>query len=105
MNTTNNQEKLLAEFKGMSQEESVKHQTVCWAAGVSLHNPIRDECCPDFSCCGSTLMPQVARTKLLEAYLNGDNEIVQEICMMGLSGLTAEFDTKVHIVGEPVETH
>ena len=38
-------------FEGMTDEESVGYQVFMWVQGNSLHNPIRDECCPDFSCC------------------------------------------------------
>lgn len=26
-----------------------------WVKGNSIHNPTRDECCPDFSCCKPAL--------------------------------------------------
>jgi hypothetical protein len=26
-------------------------QWLCWKLGWSWHNPLRDECTPDFSCC------------------------------------------------------
>lgn len=31
--------------------ERAKQQTFNWAMGLSRHNKIDDECCPDFSCC------------------------------------------------------
>ncbi len=49
------------------------------------------------------MMPKSARTKLLEARISGDNETVQKICMMGLSGLVSDFN--VHIAGEDSVEH
>ena len=31
--------------------ERIKAQTLAWAQGRPYHEPIDDECCPDFSCC------------------------------------------------------
>lgn len=31
--------------------ERAKAQMLAWAQGRSYHEPINDECCPDFSCC------------------------------------------------------
>lgn len=28
-----------------------KAQTLSWAQGRPYHEPVNDECCPDFSCC------------------------------------------------------
>lgn len=30
---------------------SALQQNELWLNGVSVHNPLTDECCPDFSCC------------------------------------------------------
>lgn len=81
-------ERLVSAFDGMTEDESIAYQVIKWAQGVPLHNPVRDECCPDFSCCnGGHMIPIEARTALQKAYLNGDKETVQKICMMWLSGL------------------
>ena len=31
--------------------ERARVQMLSWAMGRSYHEPINDECCPDFSCC------------------------------------------------------
>ena len=54
-------------FAGMSDDESLAYQTQEWVKGNSFHNPIRDECCPDFSCCGGTLMDETARHAFVNA--------------------------------------
>ena len=88
----------MSEFKGMSDRESVKHQVKRWAEGFPLHNTVRDECCPDFSCCnGGKMMTEDVRKKLLEAHNGGDDETVQSICMMGLSGIVADLDVNVYL--------
>lgn len=33
--------------------ERARAQMLAWAGGRSYHEPINDECCPDFSCCVS----------------------------------------------------
>ena len=97
---------LQAAFEGMASRESVSHQVKYWAKGIPLHNPVRDECCPDFSCCnGGSMMPVEARKRLEQAHLAGDEETVQAICMSGLSGLVADIGGKVHIAGEDHTVH
>ena len=95
----------MSEFKGMTDRESVTHQVKRWYEGVPLHNTVRDECCPDFSCCnGGKIMPVEARQKLFDAHNSGDDETVLSICMMGLSGLCADTGKNVHIISEENKT-
>jgi hypothetical protein len=83
------------EFSGMSSKESIDHQVTRWVEGIPLHNTVRDECCPDFSCCGSPLMPLESRQRLKDAHDIGDEDTVQSICMMGLSGLVVDLPAHV----------
>lgn len=32
-------------------QERMRVQCLSWAMGKPYHEPIHDECCPDFSCC------------------------------------------------------
>lgn len=32
-------------------QSRVIRQTMLWVNGISEHNRVEDECCPDFSCC------------------------------------------------------
>ena len=32
-------------------QERLRVQTLRWAMGKPVHNPVDNECCPDFSCC------------------------------------------------------
>ena len=93
-------------FAGMSDRESVTHQVENWADGLPLHNTVRDECCPDFSCCnGGKMMAEESRQRLLDAHNKGDSELVETICLMGLSSLCADSDVSVHIAGDSIDTH
>ncbi len=33
----------------------VRKQTLAWINGRPYHDPVTDECCPDFSCCAPSL--------------------------------------------------
>lgn len=41
--------------KHIAYQERVRIQCRQWVDGVSKHNTIDDECCPDFSCCHPAL--------------------------------------------------
>ena len=41
----------MAEKNGQRYHERMKSQALAWAQGRPYHEPIDDECCPDFSCC------------------------------------------------------
>jgi len=42
-------------------------QVDLWVQGRSVHNPDRDECCPDFSCCQPDLLAPVEVRKAFQA--------------------------------------
>jgi len=99
---------IVSAYSGMSYQESVDHQVKHWAAGIPTHNPIGDECCPDFSCCQpSLLMDGPARKRFLEAHLSGDDETRHNMLMMCLGGMLSEAgaDEKVHLAGEGHTEH
>jgi len=55
-----------------------------WLKGNPVHNEIRDECCPDFSCCQPDLLwPEEQRQEFVDA---GD-EKRNGMLMMALGGL------------------
>lgn len=94
------------EFEGMNYRESVNYQLEEWVKGRALHNPIGNECCPDFSCCKPDfLMEEDLRIKFSNAIKIGDNKIKYEILGMALSGLAADKGKKVHIAGEDQTEH
>lgn len=38
-------------LKGKTYKERTLEVSSLWVRGVSVHNDVDDECCPDFSCC------------------------------------------------------
>jgi len=44
-----------------------RQQLALWRYGIPVHNLERDECCPDFSCCGSQISPEQTRVAFCEA--------------------------------------
>jgi len=96
----------MSEFDGMTDRGSVAHQLKRWVEGKPLHNTIRNECCPDFSCCnGGNIMPVEVRQKFQMAVEEGDKEAEMNILGMGLSGLFNSSDVTVHIAGEDTNEH
>lgn len=48
----------------MTPEEQIAE----WVKGNSIHNPTRNECCPDFSCCVPELLADEATRKAFQAH-------------------------------------
>ncbi len=91
------------EFKGMTDKESSDYQLSEWVKGRSLHNPVNDCCCPDFSCCrkGETkMMDENLRIKFSNAHKMGDAKTIMTILGMALAGVTSEAGLNVHVAGE-----
>lgn len=72
-------------FKGMSSHESSAIQLCLWVDGISYHNPVRDECCPDFSCCKpSFLAEKELRVRFQQAWENDEQEVMHQLLLMFL---------------------
>jgi hypothetical protein len=71
-------------FEGLNDKESLELQLDLWVKGESVHNTVRDECCPDFSCCGSALAPKEARERFAKAFEAGDSYVMNEMLGMFL---------------------
>ena len=55
-------------FDGMDEPRSIQFQLDEWVKGNPLHNPVRQECCPDFSCCEPEfLAPEATRQVFVAA--------------------------------------
>lgn len=90
-------------FQGMSEKESIDFQLTEWVDGNPLHNPIRDECCPDFSCCnGGNMMPKDVRIKFSNAHKMGDAKTKVSVFGMALSGLMADSGVNARIAGDDI---
>lgn len=63
-----------------------------WVKGVNVHNEERDECCPDFACCGtSSPMSIPERLEFQRRYLAGDQEYVMSALLGRLKLLRTVF--------------
>jgi hypothetical protein len=86
--------------------ESILEQLDKWVEGNPVHNTVRDECCPDFSCCRGKayLAPRIERLKFREAYLAGNEELVNGMLMMFLGAMLSDpevvGDKKVYLAGD-----
>lgn len=78
---------------------SCEEQLIHWTAGNPKHNHVRNECCPDFSCCSGQPSWEVdVRERFLKAYQENDGELTFQMLMIGLGSLT--FDDKVYVAGD-----
>jgi len=60
---------------------TINEQLQLWVKGDSQHNPDRDECCPDFSCCNEKVSTPL---ETRQAFVNGDEKIRTEMLGMFL---------------------
>ena len=91
----------MALFEGMDSKTSADFQLMEWVKGNPQHNPIRNECCPDFSCCQpQMLMNKETRLKFREAHFNGDEGSTMALLGTALSGLATEVGKDIYITGE-----
>jgi len=58
-----------------------------WVKGESIHNIKRNECCPDFSCCGEPLADEETRKCFRDAYINNDTDTLNLMLSNFLSNL------------------
>ena len=79
-------------------------QLARWVAGEPVHNPDRDECCPDFSCCRPELLaPEDVRRRFAAATEAERHEMLM-MFLGGLLGAEGHGD-RVHVAGEPQGEH
>lgn len=74
--------------------ETVQEQLDYWVAGTPKHNNEFDECCPDFSCCGSPMWSDGMRN----AFKNASDEARLHMLMTGLVAIAPK-DT--YVAGQP----
>ena len=87
---------------------TIEEQLLEWEKGNPLHNPDRDECCPDFSCCTGKIAPPATRARFVQACNEKDAETTHSMLMMFLGGMLdhqLEPDEKVHLAGDNPEQH
>lgn len=99
-------EEIKKEFEGMTEKESSEYQLSEWVEGRSLHNPIRDECCPDFSCCyPEGLMDKDLRIKFSNANKMNDSKTLMHILGMALSNVVSKAGINAYIAEEGITKH
>ena len=86
---------------------TIEEQLELWVKGKNVHNDVRDECCPDFSCCNFTMKtPIETRKRFQKAYLEDDQRTVNQMLSMFLGEAVSKHTSKkVRIIteNEPTE--
>lgn len=82
----------------MAKKSTFDQQLLDWVKGNSIHNAVRDECCPDFSCCRPELLaPLEEREHFLVAT---EPERTRMLGMfLGRAMATIKPEKKVYIAG------
>ena len=78
--------------------ESVKYQLDQWVAGNPIHNAEFDECCPDFSCCGSPLWDENKRKVFQRVSDEGNEQAVMDMLMGSLGEMLSNSLPEVNVV-------
>lgn len=70
-----------------------------WAAGESIHNPDRNECCPDFSCCFPELKwTNSTREQYLHHARKNDRGRLRMLLVSSLKTLASSIDREVKVI-------
>ncbi len=73
-------------------------QLAQWLKGNPVHNDIRDECCPDFSCCDPELLASEEERK---TFVDANDETRHMMLMGFLAAMMTNEDKKVYIADDP----
>ncbi len=82
----------------MTESESIAHQLAEWVAGRSWHNTVRDECCPDFSCCNSQVSTPL---DVRQRFAAAPDQERNRMCFMFLGNAFSALNKNVYIAGDP----
>jgi hypothetical protein len=77
----------------------IAEQLAAWVAGKPVHNVIRDECCPDFSCCRPDLLWPEQQRKLFASR----PDLQEQMLFMSLSAALELAGIDVYIAGQQTE--
>ena len=92
-------------IEGKTYRHRCRSQVELWAQGVSIHNTVDDECCPDFSCC----KPQMkASDEERQTFLNANEDERSLMCFKFLGTALAHLPSTrvkgaIHTPNEVVE--
>ena len=86
------------------QSASALEQLDLWVEGISTHCPAPSgikgyQCCPDFSCCGGDLAPEVTRKAFAKAYRADDEDTYMTLLggfLMAMLGERGQGQQGVH---------
>lgn len=85
---------------------SPQDQLDLWVKGENVHNPDRDECCPDFSCCNSDVATHWSisdRKIFARVYAEGGSVAVEPLLLRGLGesieAAASQRPGAIHIIG------
>ena len=80
----------------------VQEQLNEWVKGNPIHNKERDECCPDFSCCGGQLADKDVRDRFKKACDEDDEDVKMEMLSMFLFEMIRRNfpDENIYIAGD-----
>ena len=74
-----------------------ERQLKLWVKGIAVHNPTRDECCPDFSCCQHIMADRDVRERFCQAVQEDDEDTMHQMLGMFLGAAVAH--KNVYIAG------
>ena len=80
---------------------TVDEQLERWVVGDPVHNPDRDECCPDFSCCKPELLAREDVRRRYAAATSAERRQM-EMIFLGEALNLAGAGKRVHIAGDDV---
>lgn len=64
----------MEKIKGDTFGQRELYKVEKWARGISIHNEVDNQCCPDFSCCNKNVnTPMEVRKKFLQMYKDGED--------------------------------
>jgi len=76
----------------MNIKDTVNQQIKKWVEGESIHNPVTDECTPDYSCCKPNLQAEKSvRMRYAKAWEEKDNGTVDKMLEMFLAEAINDF--------------
>lgn len=84
---------------------TIEYQLDQWLKGRSLHNPGRNECCPDFSCCEPGIKtPLELKERYVKAYREKDHQAQMSLLGMFLAtGIEQMKKTNPKIAGKKIQ--
>lgn len=84
-------------IEGDIYKERTKSQLENWCNGISIHNDIDDECCPDFSCCDKNINTPLEQRKIFRELHEKNDPRAEQMLFRFLGEMLINHDIDVHI--------